>query len=91
MSRVIYGTDTGSIEDFGQCIVVDLPDDLDADETEEYIKTKPVTATAVVAWSDVVKAVHQLAGTRFAMDADAFIGMLIDELDMYALSDDGED
>lgn len=43
--RLIYGTDTGSVEDFEQCVVIDVPDhwDLDTILDEIYNGNVPMT------------------------------------------------
>lgn len=35
---VIYGLDTKSIEDAEQCVLIDVPDDLDAEGYEEWLQ-----------------------------------------------------
>jgi hypothetical protein len=37
MMYIIYGLDTKSIEDAKQCVLCEVPDDLDADETAEWL------------------------------------------------------
>ena len=34
---VVYGLDTGSIEDADQCVLVEVPDNLDADDVAEWL------------------------------------------------------
>lgn len=34
-TKLIYGTDTGSFEDYGQCVILLIPDDVD--DVEEYV------------------------------------------------------
>lgn len=43
--RLIYGTDTGSIEEFEQCVIIDVPDhwDLDTILDEIYQGNVPMT------------------------------------------------
>lgn len=35
---IIYGQDTKSIEDAEQCVLVEVPDDLDAETQEEWLE-----------------------------------------------------
>ena len=42
MHRIIYGTDTGSIEDFDQCVAMYIRDDMDAEELEQAIREDPL-------------------------------------------------
>jgi hypothetical protein len=59
-TKIIYGTETGSIEDYSQCVVVLVPDELaeDADALEEAL-TNPdtmyeLTTQTLVTWEDTV-------------------------------------
>jgi hypothetical protein len=60
MHKLIYGTDTGSIEDYGQCVVVLVPDELfeDYDELEAILgdpdRWDSVTTQTIVTWEDTV-------------------------------------
>jgi len=35
---IIYGLDTKSIEDADQCVLIDVPDDLDAESQTEWLE-----------------------------------------------------
>lgn len=37
MQKIVYGLDTGSIEGADQCVVVNVPNDVDPDELETYL------------------------------------------------------
>ena len=58
-NRIVYGLDTGSIEGVSQCVLVDVPADLDADELDTYLAVTPVTTRAVVAWEEVRDAAYE--------------------------------
>ena len=61
MARIIYGTITGSIEAYGQCVLMDVPDDADADDVEEYLRDHrwtDVPQQPVVGFYDVVDALR---------------------------------
>lgn len=38
MTKVVYGLETGSIEDAAQCVIIDIPDWVFADATADYIE-----------------------------------------------------
>jgi hypothetical protein len=58
MTRIIYGTDTGSIEDPAQCVPLDVPDEVDGDDMERHIEDtdlRAMNAQAVVGLRDVLE------------------------------------
>jgi hypothetical protein len=61
-TKVIYGTDTGSIEDYAQCVVVLVPDDIagDYDALEEALNNPEtmygLETQTLVTWEDTVDA-----------------------------------
>lgn len=89
--RIIYGLDTESIEDFSQCVVADLPDDLDGMETEDYLREHPVTVTPVVAWSDVVNALHDNFDQVDGFDADYIARRLAEAIGLTIIDDNETD
>jgi hypothetical protein len=50
--KIVFGKDTGSVEDASQCIVLDVPDDLDADETEEWAAENVENGAPVISDSE---------------------------------------
>jgi predicted exporter len=61
-TKIIYGTDTGSIEDYSQCVVVLAPDELaeDADALDEALNNPEtmyeLETQTLVTWEDTVDA-----------------------------------
>jgi hypothetical protein len=61
-TKIIYGTDTGSIEDYSQCVVVLVPDDWieDADHLERMLLDPDtmyeLNTQTIVTWEDTVDA-----------------------------------
>jgi len=56
MYKIIYGTDTESIEDYSQCVVLLIPDDVD--DVEEYLDEHhydDVPQQQIVCWEDIVE------------------------------------
>lgn len=90
MSRIIYGLDTGSIEDFSQCIVAEIPDDLESVELEEYLETTPVPTTPVVAWSDVVNALRNNFDQVDGFDSEYIIGRIAEAIGITIINDEKE-
>ena len=43
--RLVYGVDTGSVEEFSQCVIVDVPDDWDEETFLEEIRAGNVPMT----------------------------------------------
>jgi hypothetical protein len=58
MNRIIYGTQTGSIEEADQCVIIDLPDGADAEEHVNY--GDKVVMQPVVGMDDVRRAVYRV-------------------------------
>ena len=55
-NRIVYGTDTGSIEDFDQCVVLDLPDGVDEPlEIYDLLEQGLLPYKHIVVWEDLVK------------------------------------
>jgi hypothetical protein len=58
--KIIYGTDTGSIEDYEQCVVVLVPEELaeDADALEATLRDDfyDLETQTIVTWEDTVNA-----------------------------------
>ena len=55
--RIIYGTLTGSIEDFDQCRVVDVPEDMSTDTVEQILHQGLLPHNQykhIVVWEDLV-------------------------------------
>jgi hypothetical protein len=74
MRKIVYGTETGSIEDYGQCVAVLVPDDLfeDYDELEAVLRDPDrwdsLTTQTIVTWEDTVDALI-LAARAEGVDA----------------------
>lgn len=58
MQKLIYGTDTGSIEDYAQCVVLLVPDDMDSETLERELEDNfdQFEAKTIVTWEDTVDA-----------------------------------
>lgn len=59
MRKVIYGTDTESIEDYAQCVVLLVPDDADYDQLLEGADPADlpgIESQTIVTWEDTVDA-----------------------------------
>ena len=56
--KIIYGTDTGSIEAYDQCIVLLVPQDMELDELEAALDEDfdQFEAQRIVTWEDMVDA-----------------------------------
>lgn len=35
--KIVYGLDTGSVEDLAQCVVIDVPEDYDEEQLKEFV------------------------------------------------------
>lgn len=46
--KIVYGTDTGSVEEAAQCVIVDVPDDLeDIQDIEEFCELAATDSPSV--------------------------------------------
>lgn len=80
MRKVIYGTETGSIEEYDQCIILLVPDDIDGDALEEMLEDTDAMAElevqTVVAWEDVIESIR-LAAQAEGVDPEAVHRLLL--------------
>ena len=59
MQKIIYGTDTGSIEDYDQCVVLLVSDDASYDDLLEGADPADlpgIESQTIVTWEDIVDA-----------------------------------
>jgi len=58
MKKIIYGTDTGSVEAYEQCVVLLVPEDIDYEVLERSIEDDyhQFDAQTLVTWEDTVDA-----------------------------------
>jgi hypothetical protein len=60
MSKVIYNPETGSIEDYAQCVAIIVPDDIEFDELGAILgnpdRWDTFTTQNIVTWEDTLDA-----------------------------------
>lgn len=84
MKKLIYGTDTGSVEDYDQCIVLAVPEDADYDgllEGADPYDLPGVVVQTVVTWEDVADALDLAlqAHAIYAADRESIISAVARE------------
>ena len=68
--RIAYGLETGSIEDPVQLVLVDVPDGLDADGIEAYLRdAEPFPFQPLIGLDDVLEAL------ALVLDAEGYSGL----------------
>jgi hypothetical protein len=84
MHKIIVGTDTGSIEDYYQCVVLLVPDEMDAEELEQRLRDDffQFDQQTIVTWEDARDAfdlamqAHNIGpAVRASVIATAFDGL----------------
>ena len=83
-TKLIYGTDTGSIEDYGQCVILLVPDDVE--DVEEYVadhKWEDIPQQTVATLEDVEESLMLiLAANQIPSEMAAdILTSLLDALD----------
>ena len=69
MSKILFGQDTGSIEDYTQCILIDVPNEVD--DVEEWLDENPdAPFQQIVGVNDAMES-FQLAMLSEGISADA--------------------
>lgn len=70
MRKIIFGMDTGSIEEFDQCVAAYIRDDMDAEEMEQAMREDPLQfeMQTIVVWDDIVDSLT-LAARAEGVDA----------------------
>lgn len=80
MSRVIVGTDTDSVEDASQVLLVDVPTELDSDDVPQWVVDHPEHTQQVVGWNDLEASLRLILDAEGA-DTDKIIASLFDAFD----------
>lgn len=82
MSKIIYGMDTGSIEDFGQCVLVRVPEEAEEDSTllEDLLQSGRFQRQGLVGDKDVAESLQLILRAEEPPLSEEQIGRILASL-----------